>query len=90
MSTQFVPSASQRCHWYSRSIGCVPLQLPGVAVRVSPSFGVPVTVGSVTAAGCSAPTVPPVSTEVAEAEPAMLVAVTARRMRLPTSAAVSA
>jgi hypothetical protein len=89
MSTQPLPSASQRCHRYVWAIGWVPVQVPGVAVSVSPCFGVPEMVGSVTGEGVAALTVPPVSADVATVEPPALVAVTARRTRLPTSAGVS-
>ena len=33
------PVSSQRCHWYVKSIGPVPVQVPGSATSVSPSTG---------------------------------------------------
>src|ERR671936_9804 len=45
MSEQFAPAVSQRRHWYAYEIGCVPDQLPGLAVSVCPCCGVPEMVG---------------------------------------------
>jgi len=45
------PAASQRCHWYAYVIGVEPDQVPSDPVSVSPSCGVPETVGSVVFAG---------------------------------------
>src|SRR5438876_5682376 len=42
---QLFPFESQRSHWYLKVSGVVPLQVPGLAVRVLPTAVVPVIVG---------------------------------------------
>jgi hypothetical protein len=88
MSTQPVPSAAQRRHWYVKSIGPVPVQVPGAAVSTSSSATVPEIVGSAVLTGAAALTVA-VGADGAERRPASLTAVTTTRTREPTSSAVS-
>jgi hypothetical protein len=68
-------------------IGCVPLQVPGLAVRVAPCCGVPVIVGFAVATGL--PTTTAVPSERALVEPASFFAVTRKRRRLPASPVVT-
>ncbi len=82
-----MPSASQRCHWYSKSIGSVPVQVPGSTVTVPPSAGVPVTLGGTVLTGGSAVTAA-VGAEVSVAEPPPFVAVTSTTIAWPASAPV--
>ena len=51
MSEHGLPPAPQRLHWYAYESGCVPDQLPGSAVSVCPSRGVPLIVGGEVFAG---------------------------------------
>src|SRR3954454_5631764 len=47
MSAQFVPSASQRCHWWVNETTGVPVQVPSEATASScPSPSVPLSVGA--------------------------------------------
>jgi hypothetical protein len=70
-------------------IGGVPLQVPGLAVRVCPSWAWPLIVGAEVFAGAVAVAwTTPVAAEVADALPALFVAVTWTRIVEPTSAAV--
>jgi hypothetical protein len=72
-------------------IGCVPDQLPRSAVSVWPSCAVPEIVGAAVLVGAvGAAVTTAVSAELAEVDPALLVAVTRTRMVDPTSAAVTA
>ena len=89
MSVQFRPSASQRNHWRPKVIGSVPLHVPCPAVSVWPIRGSPVTVGGSWSSGAVPPTTV-VAPDTAGVElPWPFVAVTATRIRLPTSAAAS-
>src|SRR5205085_12559266 len=47
----FAQAPPQRCHWYVYEIGAVPLHVPGLAVSVAPSLGVPPIVGRAVFAG---------------------------------------
>lgn len=70
-------------------IGCVPLQVPGLAVRICPSWAWPLIVGREVFAGAVADAVTTaVAAEVALALPAAFVAVTLTRIVDPTSALV--
>src|SRR5512132_308969 len=90
MSVQFAPPESQRRHWYTYEIGAVPDQLPGSAVKVCPSTGVPEIVGGdVFTGAASAPVTVAVAAEVAVLEPTEFVAVTVTRIVEPTSADAS-
>ena len=88
MSTQFVPSASQRCHWYSKSIGAVPSQVPVSAVSVSPSSTVPVMTGTTVSSGAAGSTAG-VAGETTVAVPPSLTAVTTTTIAWPTSSGPS-
>ena len=70
-----------------KSIGSVPVHVPGSAVSVSPSTGSPEIVGASVFTGGSAST-SAVAGEVALSLPAPFVAVTTTRIAAPTSAAV--
>jgi hypothetical protein len=68
----------------------VPVQVPSLEiVRVAPSRAVPDSAGAIVLTGGAAVT-RSLAGETAVAEPALFVAVTARRSVLPTSAAVAA
>jgi hypothetical protein len=83
-SVQLVPVASQRTHWYAY-VAWEPLHVPGSAVRVCPSRGVPEIVGGAVLSGAAGFT--EAGAEVAVAFPAAFVAFTTTRMRFPVSAA---
>src|SRR4051812_23360928 len=80
---QLLPFWSQRSHWMLSVIGCVPAQVPGLAVSVAPCCGVPEMVGFTVATGLPATTA--VGSELAWAVPAEFFAVTSKRTRRPTS-----
>ena len=84
MSSQLSPSASQRCHWYSKSIGAVPLQVPVSAVSVSPSSTSPVIAGRVVSCG-AAGTISGAADGGRGLEPPSLLAVTTTVIMWPTS-----
>ena len=87
MSAQFVPSASQRCHWWPNVIAGVPVHVPLPAVRVRPSVVVPLTDGAaVLAAGSGATSA--VGADGRLSLPPAFVAVSTTRMACPTSAGV--
>src|SRR5829696_7765534 len=87
MSLQLVPEALQRRHWEAYVRVGVPVQAPRSALSSSPSRAVPETVGAAVLTGGVAST-RPVCGDVAVAEPAALVAVTAARTVPATSAGV--
>src|SRR5579884_308026 len=60
-------------------MGCVPVHDPGFAVSVSPSTGSPEMVGAAVCCGTASAATAAVAPEVAEAVPALFVAVTATR-----------
>ena len=83
---QLPPFPSQRCHWYANDIGCVPSQLPGLAVSTSPSRGVPEIEGGAVLRGATAARwIVPVFAE-AFVAPSRLRAVTTTTSRRPRSA----
>src|SRR5689334_14747848 len=89
MFAQLVPEELQRCHWYPKLIGAVPLQVPGDAVSTCPSVGVPETVGGlVFEGGTAGAEMTAVAEDGADAFPATFVAVTTTRIVDPTSADV--
>ena len=53
MSPQVVPSDAQRCHWYVNEVGLFD-HVPSNAVKVDPSFGVPLIVGGAVFCGVAA------------------------------------
>jgi hypothetical protein len=81
------PLELHRCHRYEYVIVPVPVQVPGLARRVSPWRGVPEIVGTAVFAGAAWP--PAVTTDVgadlAFVDPSALVAVTLARRVFPTS-----
>ena len=80
----------QRRHWYAYAIGCVPDQLPGLALSVCPACAVPEIVGSAVLVGATGAAVTTeVCAELAVADPAEFEAVTATRIVAPMSAEVS-
>ena len=67
-------------------IGCVPVQVPGLAVRIWPSCAVPLIVGgAVFAGGVAGPCTTAVTAEFAVPLPLLLLAVTTTRTLEPTS-----
>ena len=80
---------AHRFHAYAYVIGGEPRQVPGRAVSCEPTAGVPVTVGATVLTGLLEPTTA-VAAEVAVAEPAEFVAVTASRSVDPVSAPATA
>src|SRR5262249_26222818 len=82
MSAQLPPLESQRRHWYENVIGCVPDQVPGFAVSVSPCLATPAIVGGDVLRGFAVTTA--VGSEVATAEPTLFVALTVTRRVWPT------
>src|SRR5581483_3251047 len=88
-----VPDA-QRCHWYAKLIGVVPLHTPLEAVNVPPTAGVPEMSGAVVFAGAVAPPPEPAGltrwdAEFADVEPVESVAVTVTMTFFPTSPSTS-
>src|SRR5579864_1102828 len=87
-AVQLAPVASQRRHWYENDVGA-PLHVPTELVSVCPACAVPVTVGSVVAAGRV--TVPPpavtatVAGDAALTMPVSVCAVTSSTSACPTS-----
>src|SRR5581483_6188825 len=84
VSRQSLPEASQRRHWKVNEIGPAPVQVPEVALTVSPCLIVPATVGSAVLTGEPSVTTADAA-ETAAAEPSELAAVTVTRSRWPTS-----
>jgi hypothetical protein len=85
---QLAPLESQLDHWYAKDIGVVPDQVPWLADKVCPSWARPEIAGGAAFAGGTAATTP-VAAEVAVADPAGLLAVTATTSVEPTSALVN-
>jgi hypothetical protein len=83
------PLASQRRHWKVNVIGVAPDHEPVVAVSVEPNLAVPEIAGSAVFSGADVETTTAVGAESAEAEPCELLAVTRRRILLPTSSSLS-
>jgi hypothetical protein len=54
MFLQFAPVGSHVSHWYWNVIGAEPFQVPGLAVRCSPTVAVPLIVGGVEFVGATA------------------------------------
>src|SRR2546421_3482644 len=88
MSEQFAPAASQRCHWYVKLIGALPVQVPLAAVSVCPSWAVPLIVGATVFAGGDGATAA-ACVLVAAVPPAAFVPVTTSRSVEATSLEVS-
>src|SRR5262245_26323058 len=98
MTVQVVVVRGQRCHWYEKVIGVVPLHVPLRAVSTFPRASVPVKLGTAVLAGrVVVPPPPPVPVPcviasvgdaVAVAVPAVLRAVTTTATVEPTSAVV--
>jgi hypothetical protein len=86
MSSQRSPS--QRRHWYAKSIRSVPVHVPGRAVSVARSRGVPSIAGASVLAGATA-AIGSVEAEVAVSRPPAFVAVTSTRRLRATSADVA-
>src|SRR4029079_10437276 len=86
IAVQALPVASQRLQRYVYVSGSVPVQVPRVPVRISPSRAVPATVGATVLTGGAAA---PVGLAVVDAsvDPAAFVAVTTTRTVLEASAA---
>jgi hypothetical protein len=84
MDVHEAPLLLHRCHWYAYVNGCVPLQVPVEAESVCPSFAVPLIAGAVTTFGGAAATFA-VGLELADADPEVFEAVTARTIVEPTS-----
>jgi hypothetical protein len=82
---QLPPFASQRRHWYENVTGCAPAHVPGFAVSVSFTAGLPLTVGGDVFVGGRAWTTP-VAVETAVLDPAVFDAVTSTATVEPTSA----
>jgi hypothetical protein len=80
------PPVEQRCHWYAKLTG-ESVHVPGVAVKVAPTFALPETVGLEVLVGT--PTTVAVGDELCEAEPAALLADTVTASWAPRSAAVA-
>ena len=76
---------SQRCHWYVKAIGCVPVQCPARRSRAWSTCGVPVIVGATVFVGAvRALTTMAVGREVAaSAEPTVFAPVTITRSVAP-------
>ncbi len=90
MFAHAAPDASQRCHWYVKAIGCVPVHVPGAAVRAWSTCGVPVIVGATVFVGAvEGPTTVAVGADVASAEPTVFAPVTITRRVAPTSPATT-
>src|SRR5436190_1057230 len=90
MSAQFVPSASQRCHWWANETTGVPVHVPSEATASScPSPSVPLSAGAAVLAG-GAGTTAVGGPEVAPGLPPALGAVTCMRSAWPTSAGTRA
>jgi hypothetical protein len=88
MRAQLSPLASQRRQRYSKLIGAVPVQLPSVVVKISPTCVNPETRGRSTLVGGTGVTTS-VDAEPRYMEPAEFVAITRERIVEPTSAEVS-
>src|SRR5581483_8175093 len=88
MSVHAPPNRSQRRHWNEKVIVPGPVHVPGLAVSVCPSSGVPVTKGGFVLLG-AAGAATAVGAEAAVPVPSALVASTTTRTVLPTSADVS-
>ena len=87
-SVQFAPALSQRCHFWAKVIGGVPVQVPTCPVSVWPAFAVPVIDGALVLVGGRETTVA-VCADVAVALPKLPVAVTTTWIFFPTSVGVS-
>ena len=90
-ATHAAPVPSQRRHIRVKVIVGVPDQAPFVALRIWPSRAAPEMAGNPPASltGGASGAIVAVTGDVATADPSTLVAVTATRMVLPTSAPVS-
>src|SRR4051812_19021157 len=87
MSLQFEPVLSQDCHWYE-NVG-PSAHVPGSAVSVSPTTGLPEIVGFDVLRGAAFPEITSLGFEFAVDAPSGLCAVTCTRTVLPTSASVA-
>src|SRR5579885_1837680 len=58
MFRQLPPAGPQRRHWYEKSIGVEPVQVPGSAFSVCPSCAVPEMVGGLVLFGAAAAAAP--------------------------------
>src|SRR3954471_5457083 len=91
MTRHFLPLAAQRSHWYLRSSGAVPFQLPARPLSTRPlasMAGSRETVGRLRLIGRTAATAS-LAALIALALPNRFAAVTLTAIRWPTSSAVS-
>ena len=86
IAAQPPPTLLHRRHWIENVIGWRPVHVPGEAVSVCPTVGVPEIVGGPVLAGrAPAAAITRVCAEVAVAGPSVFFACTRTRIVLPTS-----